>query len=496
MIDHVEPPSGLKAGAISLTGAIMQSITTMSPAITVAFSVPFLAGTAGAASPLAVLLAAGVSFLLGYTLAQLSRHITSAGSYHTFAEVVFGKNMGFMVGWVYLLFYPVAAGMLCSLLGNMLHDVLESEYGWNLQWWIPAVLLLALITVVTYLGVGLSVKVLIYLGSFELLVMSVLAIWGLASPGSGGLSIEWISGGGSLGGQAFFLAFIFSIYSFTGWDAAAALGEETTNPRRNVPIAVMGSIAVLGAFVLLTTWGEITGWGIDRLGDLATSESLPILAVAQQYWGSWGKLLVLLAIINSVIGAALACMNAATRLLYDLGRSGALPASLRRLSRRRIPITALAVQTVINVLVLTVMVTIVGVDQIYQFTGLMFVFALTFVYLVGGAAVFKLYRTTARSEFNVLKHVVVPLVGAVALVAVAYMSLNPAPPPPLNWALPVALVWALIGLGILVVNIVVRRSQGRGDSGGVSGPELHAETAEQGETDSTDPERTENTIQT
>ncbi|HET6869591.1 MAG TPA: APC family permease [Solirubrobacteraceae bacterium] len=437
----------------------MQSITTMSPAITVAFSVPFLAVTSGAASPLAVLLAAAVSYLLGYSLAQISRHITSAGSYHTFTERLFGKSLGFMVAWMYLLFYPLAAGMLCALLGQTLHDIMLSEAHWSLPWWIPAALMLVTATAITYRGLALSIRFVVALGLFELLVMTVLAIWGLADPGPGGTSRAWIHAGGSLGGHNFFLAFIFSIYSFTGWDAAAALGEETANPKRNIPIAILGSIVVLGLFVMLTTWGQLAGWGTAQLGHFSDAHPLPVIAIAQRFWGV-GWILVLLAIVNSLFGATLASMNAATRFMYDLGRSGVLPRSLNRLTRHQTPSVALVVQTVISLAVLFGLTAAVGIENIYNFTGLLFVFTLTFVYIIGSMAVPRLYLTSARSEFHVVKHILIPLIGGVALMAVAYESLNPAPAAPLNWALPGVLIWAGVGIACLAARVVRARRPG------------------------------------
>lgn len=455
------PQPGLLANAISLPGAIMQSITTMSPAVSVAFTVPFLASTSGLVSPLAVLCSAVVSYLLGYSLSQLTRHMRSAGSYQSFVRVLVGSRWGFMVAWVYLLFYPIAAAMLCGLIGSTLHQILQSEYNFDLPWWLPMIILIAIIGSLAYLGVKIATEVIVALGVIEIVIMLALAIWGLADPGPGGTSLSWVYGAHWPGGHAFFLGFVFSIYNLTGWDAAATLGEETANPLRNIPRAVLGSIIVMAAFVVITTWGELTGWGTADLAGFLDSKELPIFALAHKYWGGlW--IIALIALMNSIAGAALACTNAASRVIFDMARIGALPRSWSRTGKHKTPVVAIMIQTAINLGIGLLMIAKIGLYNVFNFTGLMFVFALLFVYVLGNVAVWRMYRTTARSEFNVIKHVAIPVVGTAALILVAYESLNPAPPSPLNWALPTVLIWFAIGAIVLAVRGV------RGDNGWLS----------------------------
>lgn len=433
----------------------MQSITTMSPAVSVTLTVPFLASTSGLASPLAVLCSAVVSYLLGFSLSQLTRRMRSAGSYQSFVRELLGPRWGFLVAWVYLLFYPVAAAMLCGLLGSTLHRMLKSEYGWNVPWWIPMVLLVGIAGLLAYRGIKIATEVVVVLTMLEMVILLALTLWGLFDPGPGGTSVSWLWGSGWPGAQGFYLGFVFSIYNLTGWDVAATLGEETANPLKNIPRAVLGSIVIQGLFVVLTTWGEITGWGIDDIAGMVASEQLPVFVLAQKYWGVFW-VLALIALMNSVIGAALACTNAAARLMYDMARTGALPRSWARVGKRRTPVVAVGIQTAINLGVGLLLIGAVGLYNVFAFTGLMFVFALLFVYILGNVAVWRLYRTVARDEFSVVKHAVIPAVGSAALLLVAYQSLNPLPEHPLNWALPVVVIWMLVGVLVLVVRGVRR----------------------------------------
>lgn len=450
MTNAAAPPQGLRAGAVSLPGAIMQSIATMSPAVSVIFSVPFLAVTAGFLSPLAVFFAAVVSYLLGYSLAQLTRHLRSAGSYGSFTRQLIGPRAAFMVSWVYLLFYPVATAMLSTILGSTMHQILLTNYGIDIPWWLPTLVLIAAVAVLAHRGVEMAVGVVVILGLAEILIMLGLCVWCLFVPGDGGTSISWIWGHNSPGISGFFLGFIFSIYNLTGWDNAATLGEETSNPLKNVPRAVLGSILIMGVFVVITTWGEISGWGTNQLASMSDSDVPPIFVLAERHWGgAW--VLAPIAMVTAIVGACLACMNASIRIFYEMGRTGTLPAILGRLNKNHTPGNAVVLQTILNLGVGFLLVTTVGLSRVFAFTGLLFVFALNFVYVLANFAVWRLYRTQARSEFNPIKHGLVPLIGSIALVAVSYMSLNPLPESPLNWALPVVVIWFALGFVILLI---------------------------------------------
>jgi amino acid transporter len=107
----VSPPTGssLKKGVITLPGVLMQSVTSIAPAIAGMFTVPFIVLNAGIAAPLAYLGAFVIALFLGYVLAQFSRHLSSTGSYYTFVSRSLGGRWGFLVAWVYLLFYPVVS---------------------------------------------------------------------------------------------------------------------------------------------------------------------------------------------------------------------------------------------------------------------------------------------------------------------------------------------------------------------------------------------------
>lgn len=446
-----KPSTALKKGSVGLPGLLMQSITTISPAIAGLFTLPFIVANAGVNAPLAYLGAFVIAMLLGYVLSQFSRHMSSAGSYYTFTSRALGGRAGFVVGWIYLLFYPVVVAQVGSFMGDTLEKTLFAEFGIVFPWWAFMIVLIALCALTAWRGIDLSVKVLIVMGSIEIVIALALGLWGFAVPGDGGVTLDWVNPANAPSTNGLFLGVVFAIFALTGWDAAAPLAEESVEPRKTVPRAVLGSIIILGIFLVLVSWGQISGWGQNDVEGLAGSPVLPAFELGKQFWGpAW--IIVLLALLNSALAVAIAATNASVRLLLGMARAGALPASLSQVHQKyRTPSRAIVVQTIISVLLGLVLPIFIGVANVYNVTGLWFTFALAIVYVISNVALPVYYLKYHRDEFNPLKHIVVPAIGSVALLLVVYFSLVPFPPFPILLAPVVVAVWFVVGVIVMLV---------------------------------------------
>src|SRR5215469_2565440 len=458
----VSPPPGasLKKGVITLPGVLMQSVTSIAPAIAGMFTVPFIVLNAGIAAPLSYLGAFIIALFLGYVLAQFSRHLSSTGSYYTFVSRSLGGRWGFLVAWVYLLFYPVVIAQVGSFMGSTLQSALKAEYNITFEWWWFMIFLILFVAYTGWRGVELSVNLLIVLGIFEAVIVFALAINGFASPGAGGVNLNWISNsfhGSNLHGL--FLGVVFAIFAITGWDAAAPLTEKSRDPKRTVPRAVIGSILIMGVFLVVVSWGQTTGWGTTKLGAFAGSAQLPAFVLGQRFWGgAW--ILVLLALFNSAIAVSIACTNASTRFLYGMARAKALPPWLLKVHpKNQTPTNAVITQTGINIVLGLILPVIIGVANVYNVTGTWFTFALAFVYIVANVGLYLFYRREHPDEFGWGKHVVIPAIGSIALAVVVYYSVVPLPAWPVSLAPFIVLGWLVIG--VVVVFAVYRGRRAR-----------------------------------
>ncbi|MFL5928647.1 MAG: APC family permease [Gaiellaceae bacterium] len=455
--EHTVAETELKPGAIGLPGVLMIGVTAIAPAIAGMFTIPFIVSNAGVTAPLAYLGAFVIALMLGYVLAQFSKYMTSAGTYYTFVSRSLGGRIGFLVAWTYLLFYPVVVAQVGSFMGDTLEKTLKAEYGWTFKWWWFMVLLIILVAVTAYRGIEISTEIVIVLGIIETLIVLALAISGFIDPGAGGINLQWLNPGNAPSGHALFLGVVFAIFAISGWDAAAPTAEESEDPKRNVPRGVIGCILILGLFLFIVSWGQITGWGTDKLDSFSSSSELPAFVLGHKYWGgAW--VIVLIALLNSAVAVAIATTNAATRFIYGMARTGVLPRQLTVVHPKyKTPTTAIAFQTVVNVCLGLILPIAVGVANVYNITGTWFTFALAPVYAAANVGLFYYVRKHHPGEFHWFKHVLVPLVGIIALACVVYYSLNPLPAWPIKLAPLVVVLWLALGVVMLFAMIASGR---------------------------------------
>ncbi|HVX51959.1 MAG TPA: hypothetical protein VHB48_17490, partial [Chitinophagaceae bacterium] len=126
----------LKGGALGLGDVFMQAITHTAPATAILFTIPFITAKAGVTAPLAYLFAFLLVLVLGITLAQLAKHLPSAGGYYTYISHTISPRAGFLTSWVYLLYDPLAAGYALAYTGYIVQQSLQLNYNIHFPWWL------------------------------------------------------------------------------------------------------------------------------------------------------------------------------------------------------------------------------------------------------------------------------------------------------------------------------------------------------------------------
>lgn len=449
-------PSGLQtdlsAGELGATGAVMQAITHIAPAIAALFFTAVVVGFAGVAAPLAYVIGLLIVLMLGSALVQLSKHMPSAGGYYTYVSRAIHPRAGFLTSWMYIFYSPLAGGPIYGFFGFLLAGELKANYGVNVPWlwWVCILVGAPLIAFLQYRGIKISARAMLVLGGLEMLIVFVLGIWGFFDPGPGGSAFAVFNPGNAASLSGFALAVVFSVQGLTGWEAAAPLAEETRDPRRNIPRSVVVSIVIIGAFLVLMYWGQLVGWGTSNASGLAGSSELPALVLAHRFWGgAW--VIMMFAFLNSTLAVCLATANVGTRMWYGMARNGSFPKALARVDPvHKSPVNAILVQLALSLVVGIGVGIAFGADVSFYFVdGLILVLAVTTVYIMANIAVFMFYRRERRAEFNPLVHVVFPLISSAALIYAVYKSFFPGPGSPYQWSPVVDGVWLLIGVAIL-----------------------------------------------
>jgi amino acid transporter len=139
---------------------------------------------------------------------------------------------------------------------------------------------------------------------------------------------------------------VFCVLSFAGFEGAATLGEETRDPRRNIPIALLGTVLGSGLFFVFVSYCEVAGFGLEGVKDLARSEA-PLNDLALKFASRPLAIGLDLAAAASCFSSVLGSLAAAGRVLFAIGRGGLSPALGRVDPRHGTPAVALGVTAVI-----------------------------------------------------------------------------------------------------------------------------------------------------
>lgn len=439
----------LGTGSIGLGGALMQAIAQISPTLGIFYTIAFTTSQAGQTAPLTYLAAFLICLVLAAPMVGLARHLPSAGGFYTYISAGIGPKSGFIVGWLYGLSVSIVPAALSAFTGSVLENELSGKYGFGVPWWVYSVLILAICFACAYRGINISIRFLVVMTCFEMVVGLGLALTGLFAPGPGGVNVSGFNPGNISSSSGFFLAVVLSIFAFTGFESAAAVGEESRDPKRIIPKAIIGSLVLIGVFYVVTAWGLQIGWGTDKLDSLATSATAPAFVLSDRLWAG-GSIIVLIALVNSGLGVCIACTTSATRTLYGIARTDALPKALTVVhAKYRTPLVAVVLQSAVALIVCLGVGIPLGPVNLFNMLGTTGTFIYIPIFIMMNIAAFLFFRKRVPGEFSAWAHIVAPIISTAALIVIGYNSIVPLPASPILFAPFIAAAYVISGLVIL-----------------------------------------------
>jgi amino acid transporter len=445
---------------------VFQSITYMAPGVGLVFSIGIGIPFAGETLPLAVAIGLLACTLTAVAIGQCAKYVPSAGGIYTYAAKGLNPSFGFYIGWLYVGFAAFLPVFLFTLNGYLIDLTLKQQNwpgaSWS-KWWIWTILTIIVVFFLTYFDVRISGKAGIILGVLEISIFVALSLWMIVD-NSQYNSVSYFNPSNSLTGtKGLFIGAIYAILAFIGFEAAAALGEEARDPRRTVPRGVIYSCVGIGLYYVFCCYAWNVGAGADGIVKNYNDTGFnPWIPFAKEFWGSaW--VLVFLALINSNIACAAAAVNNAGRVLFSMGRIGALPSFIGKVHpHHRTPYWGVIVTLILS--------TIVSFLSAWKFTpgfawavnGTGFTILAIVIYMISCAACIGYFNGEGREHRNVLLHVVIPLAGILVFIPALYAQyfsfdtlFKWAVVYPFNWAAIGALIW----LGVGVVITLYMRSQ-------------------------------------
>jgi amino acid transporter len=163
-------------------------------------------------------------------------------------------------------------------------------------------------------------------------------------PHSRGFSFNFLSFEPGTGFSTISKAALYGFLAFAGFEGAAALGEETANPKREIPRAIRVALTVVGAFYILTIIAQSIGYGPSKSGIAAFGGGSPYADLAKIYVDKFMADILILAATISLFAICLGCSAGAARILFALARDATgKRTGLAGLSKRGAPVAALMV---------------------------------------------------------------------------------------------------------------------------------------------------------
>jgi len=297
--------------------------------------------------PTAYLLTLAAMLLTAYSYGRMVQAHPYSGSVYTYTRKAFGSHFGFIAGWTLLLDY-----IFLPLLSYLLIGIYMSEYFPAVHAWVWVLGSIALVTFLNLIGIEsitrvnwiLVVAQLVFIVVF--VALSVRNLAGQAEPVSllapfhhDGFSVPLIMTGAAV-----------LCLSFLGFDAVSTMAEETSNPTTRIPQAIM-AVSVIGGllFLLVSYFAQMVfpEWATFADPDSASVDVMRRVG---------GELLVTAFTATYVAGcfaSAMVSQASVSRVLFAMGRDGALPRVFGQLAtRKRVPATAIMLVSTLSLVAL------------------------------------------------------------------------------------------------------------------------------------------------
>jgi len=425
---------------LSLPEAVGLSLSVICPSVTAAFNVTLVVQATGAAAPLAFAIGTVAMALIALSFMAFTHRVAHAGSAYAYIAQSFGNRAGFIAGCALLLTYVGFATGLGALVGSFCAAALKG-LGWDVGhgWLLIGGVGILLAWWLAYRDMRLAGRLMLVLEAIVLVVIVGLCMRILAQthPTAAETAATFTPSSEYKGWVGLGFGMVFCILSFAGFEGAATLGEETHNPRRNIPIALMCTVLGSGVFFVFVAYCEVIGFGVAAVKELAKSEA-PLNDLALRYASPRLAVALDLAAAASCFSSVLGTLAAAARILFAIGRGGLSPALAEVHPVHRTPAAAVSVTALMIIAMYVGWAPFAGAGNFYSYTSTIGTLALILVYIgVGGAEVYESWRER-RARWAALC-----VLGPALLLWVLYRNVYPVPEYPNNLWPYVVLAWVV-----------------------------------------------------
>ncbi|MFI8436307.1 APC family permease [Streptomyces sp. NPDC079020] len=469
----------LRANRLGTPGLLLSVLAASAPLMVVAGVMPTVFGVMGiVGQPLLYVILGIVLMLFSVGYAEMSRHVHNAGAFYAYIARGLGPTAGAGASLVALVAYSAMQVGIYGILGFEVSGLFAVYLDIDLDWWVPALVAVAVVGFLGWLKIDLNARVLGVLLVVECALVVIFDIAAVSKPGPEGLSLHAFDPE-TLTGAGLGTALCFCIAAFVGFEQAPVYAEETSRPQIVVSRVMFLAVGYAALFLAISSWALTVATGPGFIADTSLKEGPGMLfGLTEERLGTTFTDVLHVLFVTGMFAALLSFHNVVARYAFAMGREGLLPAGFGRTNKASgAPVTGSLLQSVLSaVIVLAFALTDdnpVGdptAPVLHLFTWMGNVGALGIILLMAAASfaviAFFVRRGAGRAQ---APRLVASGLAGIALLAIAVFTIRDfgvlvgsGPGSVLNWVLPGVILAALAGG--LVYGAVLRSTK----------PEVHA----------------------
>ncbi len=379
-------------------------------------------GDAGPAITLSFILAGITCAFSALSYAELASSIPVSGSAYTYAYATMGELVAWIIGWDLIIEYGLSVAAVAVGWGQYFNELLDSLFGLSLpeslanppgesggQFNLPAVFLVLAITALLIVGVRESARANAVMVMVKLAIVAffiVMAFTGFDSANLSPFNPEGVDGVVTAASVIFF--------AYIGFDAISTSGEEVENPGRNLPIAIIASLAICTTLYILVSITATAAVPFDKIN----GEEAPLAFVMQELGFDWAGDVISFGALVAITSVVLTILYGQTRIMFAMCRDGLLPRGFAKISeKRRTPVRITATFGIL----IAIFASFVPLAEIAKLVniGTLFAFVITNI----GVIVLRRTRPDLERGFRVPFSPLFPAIGAVlAIYLMTYLE--------------------------------------------------------------------------
>jgi APA family basic amino acid/polyamine antiporter len=277
------------------------------------------AASAGNAVWLSFAISAVVALFTAFSYAELSSMFPRAGAEYDYATAAVGEYIAFIVGWLIIFSGIVGAATVALGFGGYFSGLFGTGQI------LAAVSLILILTVLLIIGVKQSAMVAGIFTLVEAIGLILIIAAGLPRLGS----VDYMEMPLGIGGVFTAAALVF--FAYQGFEEMVKFSEETREPEKTVPKALMIALVICTALYILVCVSAVSVVGWEGLA----GSDAPFAEVATVAWGPRGADLLSVIALFATANTVLLMLLASSRISYGMARSGTLPGALSRVHLTR-----------------------------------------------------------------------------------------------------------------------------------------------------------------